>query len=186
MTPPAAVLERCHKLGLTGDELPTDKLSSTLAALACFPMYMVANVHAWTADRQWHIPVLDLPGFEEIRESFEIGRQEAVLHMDRAHRRVLGAMLSHARPSDLVIYEYALDTLAQALPLLAAPLADERRTAMGGMGGAVAEASGKGFLGTGTKISEYEKSCIEQIDRALGLSSVPAAAKILEAIHKPS
>jgi hypothetical protein len=182
----AAVLERCHKLGLTGDELPTDKLSSILAALACFPMYMVANVHAWTTDRQWHIPVLDLPGFEEIRESFEIGRQEAVLHMERAHRRVLGAMLSHARPSDLVIYEYALEALAQVLPLLAAPLAEQLRTAIARMVVAVAEASGKGILGTGTKISEFEKSCIEQIDRVLSLSGVPAAAKILEAVHKPA
>src|SRR5208337_3836452 len=82
-----------------------------LAALACFPMYMVANVHGWTSDRQFRVPLLDLPGSEHIREAFEIGQQEGAFEMTREHRRVLDNLLTHAKPPDLVIYEYALETL---------------------------------------------------------------------------
>src|SRR2546426_7194744 len=111
------VVERMGKLGLKCGDLPTDRLSSQLAALACFPMYMVANVHGWTSDRQFRVPLLDLPGSEHIRESFAIGQQEAAFEMTKEHRRVIGSLLSHARAPDLVIYEYALETLKGVLPL---------------------------------------------------------------------
>lgn len=169
---------RCAKLGLHGD-LPTDRISSTLAALACFPMYMVANVHGWTTNRQFRVPLLDLPGAEHIRESFEIGKQEGALEMTKDHRRVLGYLVSHVKPSDLVMYEYALETLKGVLPLLTPPLADQVRAAVAKMIVAVAQASGEGFLGTGEKIDAEERACIGQIDRELSLSTSSVAARIL-------
>jgi hypothetical protein len=179
---PSQMVERLGKLGLRCSELPTDRLSSPLAALACFPMYMVANVHAWTTARQFHVPLLDLPGSEHIRESFAIGKQEAALEMTREHRRVLGSLLTHARPPDLVIYEYALETLKGLLPLLAPSLADQVRAAIARMVVAVAQASGEGFLGTGEKISPEERACIAQIDRELSLSASARAAETLKAV----
>jgi hypothetical protein len=176
------LVERLGKLGLRCSELPTDRLSSPLAALACFPMYMVANVHAWTTDRQFHVPVLDLPGSEHIRESFAIGKQEAAFEMIKEHRRVLGSLLSHAKAPDLVFYEYALETLKGALPLLTPTLADQIRGAIARMIVAVAKASGEGLLGTGPKISPEERACIAQIDRELSLSASPRAADVLKAV----
>jgi hypothetical protein len=175
------LVERFGKLGLRCSELPTDRLSSPLAALACFPMYMVANVHCWTSDRQFHVPLLDLPGSEHIRESFEIGKQEAAFEMTKEHRRVVGSLLTHAKPPDLVIYEYALETLKGVLPLLSPALGDKVRTAIARMIVAVAHASGEGFLGTGERISPEERACIAQIDRELSLSASPRAAEALKA-----
>jgi hypothetical protein len=176
------LMERCHKLGLRCDELPTDRLSSALAGLACFPMYMVANVHGWTSDRQFRIPLVDLPGFEHIREAFEIGKQEGSFEMTKDHRRVLGTLISHAKPPDLVIYEYALETLQRLLPLLSATLADDVRAAVARMIVAVAQASGEGYLGTGEKISPEERACIIQIDRELSLSASARAAEALKSV----
>lgn len=178
----SSLMERCHKLGLRCDEFPTGHLSSTLAALSCFPMYMVANVHGWTSDRQFHIPLLDLPGSEHIREAFEIGKQEGDFEMTKEHRRVLGSLLSQAKAPDLVIYEYALETVKAVLPQLSPALAEQVRTAIARMVVAVAQASGEGFLGTGEKISPEERACIGHIDRELSLAASPRAAEILKAV----
>jgi hypothetical protein len=145
-------------------------------------MYMVANVHSWTSDRQFHVPVLDLPGSEHIRESFEIGKQEATFEITKDHRRVLGTLLTHAKPSDLVIYEYALETLKALLPLLSSGVLDKVRVAVARMIVAIAQASGEGFLGTGQKISPEERACIADIDRELSLSASPRAAEALRAV----
>ena len=153
-----------------------------MAALACFPMYMVANVHAWTSDRRFRVPLLDLPGSEHIREAFEIGKQEAAFAMAPEHRRVLGTLVSHARPSDLVIYEYALETLKDLLPMLSPALADTVRAAIARTIVAVARASGEAFLGTGEKVSPEERACIAQIDQDLALSGSPRAAAALQGV----
>jgi hypothetical protein len=173
-------VERCGKLGLRCQDIPSDAMSSTLAALACFPMYMVANVHAWTTDRQWHVPILDLPGAEHIREAFAIGRQEGSLEISREHRRVLGMLVSHAKAPDLVFYEYALETLKGILSELTPELANQVRAAIARMTVAVAQASGEGWLGSGPKVSSEEKACIGQIARELSLTSSPAAAAYLK------
>jgi hypothetical protein len=182
----AWLVERCRKLGLACDAVPTERLSSVLAALACFPMYMVANEHHWTTDRKWHIPFLDLPGFEKIREGFVIGEEEAAFDLSKEHKRVLGSLLASGKPSDLVVYEYALETLREFLTLATPPLAERVRTAVAHMIVAVAQAAGKGLFGTGTKISPEEKSCIGQISRELSLQASPAAAAILGKAFAPT
>jgi hypothetical protein len=145
-------------------------------------MYMVANVHGWTSDRQVRVPVLDLPGSGHIREAFRIGEQEAAFQMTKEDRRVLGTLLAQARPADLVIYEYALETLKCLLPLLVPALADRIRAAIATMVVAVAQASGEGIFGTGEKISDEERTCIAQIERELTLSNSEQAANILHTL----
>jgi hypothetical protein len=174
------LLDRCRKLGLTCEEVPTDRLSSPLAALACFPMYMIANVHAWTTDMQWSLPIVDLPGFEHIREAFAIGEQESPLPIAKEHRRVLGTFISNARPSDLIVYEFALETLKGILLEVSPKVAETLRIAIARMIVAVAQASGEGWLGTGPKISPEEKACIDKIANELSLRATPAAAGILK------
>jgi len=161
----SVVVDRCCKLGLECSDMPTDQLSSALAALSCFPMYMVANVDAWTSDRQWHVPILDLPGSEHLREALALGMQEGKFDISKEHGHILGTLVSGAKPCDLVIYEYALETLRQAMAE--------------GMIVVVAEASGEGLLGTGPKVSPQEEACIKQIDSVLSLSDSTAAAAVL-------
>ena len=176
------LLDRFRKLGLTCDEVATDHISSPMAALACFPLYMVVNVHAWTNDKQFRVPILDLPGSEHIREAFAIGKQEHSFDLAKEHRRVLGTLLSHAKPSDLVIYEYALGTLKDLLLEVTPQTAEQIRAAVARMIVAVAQASGEGFLGTGPKISPEERACIMEIANALSLQDTPASADILKPI----
>lgn len=180
-TPATRLLDRLNRLGLHCTEVPLDRLSSAVAALACFPMYMVANLHGWTTEKQFKVPLVDFPGFEAIREAVAIGEQEARMHVAKEHGKVLATMLSTARPPDRVVYEYALDTLREFLVAATPAVADEVRTAVARMVVAVAQASGKRLFGTGAKISPAERECIRQIDAALGLAGCAPAAAILSA-----
>lgn len=173
------LVTRCQKLGIECEEVPTDQISSALAALACFPMYMVSNVHAWTGDSQWSMPVLDLPGSEHIREAFELGKQQGGMGLDKQHRQLLSTLLDKAKPSDLVIYEYALDTLKSVLASLDASVAATIRSGIAQMIVAVAKASGKGLLGTGKKVSDAERACITHIAETLSLEESDAAKETL-------
>jgi hypothetical protein len=179
---PEQVTGRLEKLGLKTDDLPLDRLCSGIAALCCFPMYMVANVHAWTSERQFHVPLFDLPGSEKMRESFVIGEQEGAFEISKPHSRILSSMIATARPPDRVIYEYALDTLSEFLELASPQLGESIRTAVARMVVAVAEASGKGLLGSGAKVSPEERECIDQIAEALDLKQSGEAARALESL----
>lgn len=182
-----AIRERLLKLGLDPDADDgadgEGKLSSALAALSCFPMYMVANVHAWTPDKQWDAPVLNIPGFEHIREAYAIEKQESTLRISTHHRRVLGALLWKARPMDLVMYEYALDTLGMCLDECEDDVADLIRSAVARMVVTVANAAGEGIFGSGEKISDEERACIEQIAKTLDLRASQRAAETLDGIN---
>lgn len=175
----AEIVTRCQKLGIECEELPTDQITSGLATLACFPMYMVANVHAWTGDSQWNMPILDLPGSEHIREAFELGKQQGGLGLDKQHRQLLSTLLNKAKPSDLVIYEYALETLKSVFAEVTSEVSNTLRAGIAQMIVAVAKASGKGLLGTGKKISDNERACIMHIADELSLNESEAANKAL-------
>jgi len=142
-------------------------------------MYMVANVDAWTSDTQFRVPILDLPGSEHIREAFVLGKQETRFEIEKQHRRVLSTLIANSKPSDLVFYEYALETLRLALGTLTPSLAEQIRTAVAHTIVAVAKASGEGLGGSGPKISPQERDCIEVIDKTLSLSQTQSAAAIL-------
>ena len=150
-----------------------------LEALSCFPMYMVANVDAWTADTQFRVPILDPPGSEILRESFALGAQEGRLDIEKDDDRVLKSLGSNAKPLDLVTYEYALETLQMVLGALTPGLAERVRTAVAQMGVAVARVSGERIGGTGAKVSDYERACIAQIREALSLGESSSAASTL-------
>ena len=176
---------RLEKLGLICDDVPLDRLTSATVALACFPMYMVANVDAWTDDTQWQLPVAGgLPGSEALREAFEIGKQERGLEMTRAHGRVLGTLMTGMKPSDRVIYDYALETLRLFLTKADANVAKHVRDSVARSILAVARSSGEGFFGSGKKISAQEKACIDLISEELGLRESDLAAQILKELEQ--
>jgi len=173
------IVDRCGKLGLRCDTIPTDSMSSVLAAISCFPMYMVANVDAWTSDTQFRVPILDLPGFEHVRESFVLGTQQGKFEIDKQHRRLLSTLVSNARPCDLVVYEFALETLRLTLEVLESGLAEKVRAAVARMIVAVARASGEGIGGTGPRVSPHERACIDVINETLSLGETELAQGIL-------
>jgi hypothetical protein len=174
------VVSRLHMLGLKCEEVPLDRINSPIAALACFPMYMVANVHGWTSDRQFKIPLLDIQGLEGLREAFVIGEEEARLEINPEHRKVVDSMLSIARPPDRIIYEYALETLQRYLAIAQPAVGARLRTLVARMVVDVAKASGKGLLGRGEKVSPQERECINHIAAQLRLTDVSSAAEILK------
>ena len=176
------VVSRLKKLGLKCEDFPLDRISSPIAALACFPMYMVANVHGWTSDRQFKIPVLDIQGLEAFREAFVIGEEEGRLDITPEHRKVVDSMLTTVRPPDLVIYEYALETLKQYLAIALPTVGEKIRTVVARMVVDVAKASGKGIFGMGEKVSPQERECISHIAAELRLTDAAAAAEILNAL----
>ncbi len=176
------VIARLRMLGLECEELPMDRASSAIAALACFPMYMVANVHGWTSDRQPNVPVLDIPGSEAIREAFAIGKEESRVNLTDDHRKALDSMLTTARPADRVIYEYALETLKQYLSLAQPGVAAGLRVFVAQAVVDVAKASGKQTFGSGDKVSPEERECIAHIAAELQLSEASRAQEILSAL----
>jgi hypothetical protein len=173
------VVSRLHMLGLKCDDLPPDRVSSPIAALACFPMYMVANVHGWTSDRQFKIPLIDIQGLEAFREAFVIGEKEGRLEMTAEHRKVVDSMMTTVRPPDRVIYEYALETLKLCLAVAGAGVAERVRVLVARMVVDVARASGKGLFGTAEKVSPQERECVAHIAAELRLREAPKAAETL-------
>ena len=163
------VVSRLHMLGLKCDDVPPDRVSSPIAALACFPMYMVANVHGWTSDRQFKIPLIEIQGLEANQEAFVIGKEEARLEMTAEHRKVVDSMLT-VRPPDRVIYEYALETLKLYLAVAGADVAEQVRVLVARMVVDVARAAGKGLFGTAEKVSPQERECIAHIAAELRLA----------------
>src|SRR5262245_63343727 len=153
------VVSRLEMLGLKCQDVPLDRVSSPIAALACVPMYMVANVHGWTSDRQFKVPLLDIQGVEAFREALVIGKEEARPEMTPEHLKVVDSMLSTVRPPDRVIYEYALETLKQYLAIAQPAVSESIRTVVARMVVDVARASGKGVSGTGEKERPQRRSC---------------------------
>jgi hypothetical protein len=173
---------RLDMLGLATDSVPFDTVNSAIGALACFPMYMVANVHRWTGDWQFKVPLFDIPGLEAIRESIAIGAEESRLPLSDEHRETLGTLLSTGRHADRIIYEYALETLKDYLTAATPAVADSLRVAVARMIVAVAQASGEGVFGTGEKVSPEERTCVGQIAAELRLAETPKAAEILASL----
>jgi hypothetical protein len=175
---PEPLIERLEKLGLACDHISLDEFTSATAALACFPMYIIVNSHLWSPVRNTSL-LSRIPNTIAMLEAFEIGKQESSWEISEEHREVLGTMLSSPRPSDRIVYEYALETLKHLLNAAGAGLAETIRTEVARMIVAVANASGDGFLGTGVKISEDELFCIRWLNVELGLDQTEAGAWLI-------
>lgn len=179
-----SLLGRLETLGLRCDHISLDEVTSATAALACFPMYMIANSHLWSESGPARPSILNLPGPESIRESFAIGQQEATWDISADHRQVLKALLDAPKPSDRATYEYALETLKELLAVAGPQLAETIRNGVARMIVAVAKASGEGILGTGELVSPDEHACIQRIDTALQLTQAEAAAWLLDKLEE--
>jgi hypothetical protein len=127
--------------------------------------------------------VLEAHGMEAAREAAAIGSVKAELEIDREHAKVLDGFLAKARPSDVIVYEYALETLRMYLDVADAALADRIREHVARSIVHVAEAAGKALFGGGEKITPRERECIDQIDKSLALHRCAAARAALDKIE---
>jgi len=174
---------RLNKLGIACDDVPLDRVDSATSALACLPMYAVANSHGWTSDTQFKLPFFDIEGVEGLREAWAIGKEESLMEVSREHRRVLGQFLRHPRAADAIIYDYAFETLALFLDLASPQVAEVVRVRVARSCVHVARAAGKGLFGTGEKVSEGERAVIDVLRDILGLNDCEPAAIILEELE---
>ena len=149
------VVSRLQMLGLKCEDVPLDGCVFPIAALACFPMYMVANVHGWTSERKFKVPLLDIAGPEAFREAFAIGEEEARLDMAPEHRKVVDSLLSN---TDQVLYEHAMETLKEYLAIAQPAVVDRVRTLVARMIVHVAKAAGKGIFGAREEESDRKSA----------------------------
>lgn len=179
------IVARLNKLGIVCEDVPTDRISSATSALACFPMYAVANSHGWTADTQFRLPFFDIEGVEGVREAWAIGQEESAMEVSKEHRKVLGQFLRHPRAADAIVYDYAFETLAAFLDLATPEVAELLRVQVARSCVHVARAAGKGLFGTGEKVSAGERASIDVIREILELDGCDPAAAILAELELP-
>ena len=74
------------------------------------------------------LPGGEPPRAEALREEIEINKQLSLWNISDEHRRVLGTLLSAAKPADRIVYDYALATLKGLLSEAGPELAEESAT----------------------------------------------------------
>ena len=131
------------------------------------------------SDRQFKVPLVDIPTFKSLREAVVIGEEELDLQITPEHSEILDSMFTTVRRADRVVYEYALETLKQFLAITQPAVVEKVRTLVAKGVVHVAKASGKGIFRTGEKVSPQERECISHIAAELRLMDTPGAAEIL-------
>lgn len=172
--------ERLRKLGLPTDDLPRDRMCSATSALCCLPMYMVANTPAWMENEQRRTKISRLLGIDALRESFAIGQEEARFDISSEHGRTLHQLLIAARQTDVIVYEYALKTLAMFLEDAADDLIETIKMLVARGMVAVATAAGESSFGAGEEPSPSQRDCIRQVVFVLKLNDSPSASATLD------
>jgi len=152
-------------------------------ALACFPMYMVANVATWSDDSDRHLKLSNLFNAASLRDAYAIGEQETRLEINAQHAAILHHLLTDARPPLLVVYEYGLETLRIFLSVANPDLVELVKMAVARMIVAVAKASGEGWFGAGGEPTDDQRKCIRLISEQLGLRHSPTASVVLEELQ---
>lgn len=175
------IQHRIQKLGISCKEPPDlHRIAPPIAALACFPMHMVAAASAVTDtpaddERSWK-SLFDLGG---VREALVIGEQESELAVADHDVRVLHGLLTFRRPSDRIVYDYAFDTLHEYFELANPDVVETLKMLVARSIVAVSEAAGEGWFGSGNAPSDEQQSCIEAICKHLELRESPTARVIL-------
>ncbi|CAN5827127.1 hypothetical protein BH23PLA1_BH23PLA1_07900 [soil metagenome] len=169
-----ALEERLGLLGLPCESVPTDHLSSAALALACFPMYMVANCHVWASGKQYDAPEVEWPGAEELLAA--LGNSTS---LEPAHRELLDSLRFGAKPPDRVFYEFALETLALFLDRAAPEVANQTRLLIAQ---GIVEMAGAG-IGTNfatVRCASAKRAYLQHIIVKLRLADTPTAIEALE------
>jgi hypothetical protein len=141
-------------------------------------MYMVAHASTLTDEAEDTGRLSGWSGFTVMREAFAIGQQQSMLEIQDCHQKVLRELLVSAKPSDVVIYDFALDTLKLCFRKANPDLVEQMKTAIARMMVSVGKAAGEGFFGGGHKVTAAQKACIQTVVDELRLLGSPTAAQI--------
>jgi hypothetical protein len=179
------LMGRIHKLGIPCEHAPaTHRVDPAIAAIACFPMHMVAGasvlIDSTDEDRS---KFKDLFNIAAVRAALVVGEQEIALAVSTADRETLNGMLAFHRPADIIIYEYALDTLNLYFTMANADVVELLKTTVARSVVAVSKAAGEGWFGRGSTPSEDQRACIDAICLRLKLGESKTAAAVLEEIN---
>ncbi len=112
----------------------TDRIDATIAAIACFPMHMLA----------------------------------------------------FRRSADIIIYEYALDTLGLYFTMANADVVDVLKTVIARSVVAVSKAAGEGWFGSVGTPSDDQRTCIDTICLRLNLRESKTVSVVLDEIDGPT
>ena len=145
------LISRLNKLGIKCEHAPsTDRIDAPIAAVVCFPMHMVAGTSVLIdSTDQDQMSFKKLFQITAVREAFVIGEQENSLPVSDADVKVLDEMLAFHRSADIIIYEYALDTLSLYFTMANADVVDLLKTVIARSVVAVSKAAGEGWFGSG-------------------------------------
>jgi hypothetical protein len=146
-------------------------------------MYMVANAPAWMENEQRRAKISGLLGIDSLREAFAIGKEEAKFDISSEHGQTLHQLLIAAKPTDDIVYEYALRTLAMFLEDTTDDLTETIKMLVARGMVAVATASGEGWFGAGDEPSSSQRDCIRQIVFVLKLNDSPSASATLDELE---
>ena len=179
------LIARIKKLGITCEHTPvTDCVDPAITATACFPMNMVAG-----ASVLMDLPEQDRSSFKDlfniagVREAFVIGEQESSLAVSAEDVKTLDGMLAFHRPADIIIYEYALDTLSLYFTMANSDVVEVLKMAIARSIVAVSKAAGEGWFGSGSRPSEDQRACIDTICLRLKLGESKSATAVLAEIN---
>ena len=182
------LISRVNKLGIKCEHAPsTDRIDAPIAAVACFPMHMVAGASVLIdpTDRD-QMSFKKLFHITAVREAFVIGEQESSLPVSDADVKVLDGMLAFHRAADIIIYEYALDTLSLYFTMANADVVDLLKTVIARSVVAVSKAAGEGWFGSGGTPSDDQRTCIDTICLRLKLRESKTASVVLDKIDGPT
>lgn len=177
---------RLVKLTLPEAEVPLDEFCSATSALACFPIYMVATASQWMQDDDDRTKLLNLVGFSELRNAYAAGKVEARLEISDLHAKTLEDMVRHAKATDVIIYDFALDTLSQYFQLATDEQVERTKQFIAKGVSKVAATSGEGWFGRGEDASRDQQACIEEIVERLQLASSGRLRGLLADASEPA
>jgi hypothetical protein len=146
-------------------------------------MNMVASVSAWTDDADREAKLNDLLGIASVRDAYALAEQETALVIDADHEEILHDLFIAPKRTDVIVHEYALQTLRMFLSLANSDLVELIKAAVARMIVAVANASGEGWFGAGSKPTEDQRECICEIASTLELHESKTACVVLEELR---
>lgn len=168
---------RLGLLGLACESVPTDRLISATTALACFPVYMMANAHVWISAELYNAPEEELPGARELLSDLEFAST-----LEPVHQKILDTLRIGAKAPDRVFYEYALETLALFLQQATPPIADQTRLLIARGLIRMAEATSK-TRATTARVGSAERAYLQHLIVNLRMSETPDALEILDQLR---
>lgn len=173
------------KLGFEcNEEIRNDTLQSPMLAVSSMPMYYVAAVLEFKEDSDLPESLLnDIFGVNRLREAFAANQVTQDMHLCYANESQLRALLVDRRKVDVIIYEFAVETIKMYLQVATPEIAAVVRNVVARGMVEVATASGNGWFGSGAEATAEQLDIISQIRDELQLDKSEVAKRFLDQLR---